>query len=475
VTIPRAVDALGVGAAKLAVSATVLSLGFTAVSDDDYARLVIAQRFAEAPSLDPSGTSWLPLPFWVYGAAFRLFGTGLGVARAVALLLGALSVVGVWWAAGRLGANRAGAVVAGVIAAVFPWSAWLGAAPLPEAPTAGLLVVAFATLLEDSRRLRVTGAAAVAAACFCRYEAWPVALVVAAFALADARRARSRELLAVALVALAPVALWLLHGVARHDDALFFVRRVTAYRQALGESEPLVLRMLGPLRALFREAPELMAPLVLGLARTGVPATYRRPLVGATALVAFLVMGESGGGGPTHHAGRALLPVWFLAAAMLGEVAARWFRAPLGAFGLMLAATLAALALRGPRLADFADRRDAIAIGARAKELGAPALLVDSPDYAHLAVTAAYGRPSRVTPFDDRDPRKPRPADPFASPGTLADRLRVSPGAWLVVTRSHESVATALGTVRSANATFVLIEPRILPIVGTASPQRDPR
>src|SRR5690349_3293583 len=105
----RAVDALGVGAAKLAVSAAILSLGFTAVSDDDYARLVIAQRFAEAPSLDPSGTSWLPLPFWVYGFAFRLFGTEPSVARGVALLLGALSVVGVWWAARLLGASRGGA------------------------------------------------------------------------------------------------------------------------------------------------------------------------------------------------------------------------------------------------------------------------------------------------------------------------------------------------------------------------------
>jgi len=456
----RCVEALGVGAAKLAVSAAVLALGFRAVSDDDYARLVIAQRFAESPSLDPSGTSWLPLPFWMYGAAFALFGNDLAVARGVALLLGALSVVGVWWAARLLGAGRAGALVAGILAAVFPWSAWLGAAPVPEAPTAGLLVVGLATLPAESLRVRAAGAGAVAAACFCRYEAWPVALVVAGFALADARRTRSRELLAVAAMALAPVALWLFHGVARHGDAFFFVRRVAAYRNALGASEPLVTRVLGPIRSLFREAPEVVVPLVIGLARTGLPASFRRPLAGATALVAFLMLGELGGGGPTHHAARALLPVWFLAAAMVGQVAERWSRAPAGPLGVVLAGALVLLALRAPYPSDFADRHDALTIGESARKLDAPALLVDTPDYAHLAVTAAYGNPSRAAPFDDRDPRKPRPPDPFVSAASLSARVRTSRRAWLVVTRTHVPVARELGVERAANASFSLIEPR---------------
>ena len=40
-----------------------------AVSDDDYARVVIAEQWAHAPKLDPSGTSWLPLPLWLNGSA----------------------------------------------------------------------------------------------------------------------------------------------------------------------------------------------------------------------------------------------------------------------------------------------------------------------------------------------------------------------------------------------------------------------
>jgi hypothetical protein len=52
---------------KAAIGAWLLARGFSHVSDDDYARTVIAEQFAHAPRLDPSGTSWLPLPFWVAG------------------------------------------------------------------------------------------------------------------------------------------------------------------------------------------------------------------------------------------------------------------------------------------------------------------------------------------------------------------------------------------------------------------------
>ena len=64
-------------AVKALVSGVVLWLGFRALSDDDYARVVIAQSFAHAPSLDPSGSSWLPLPFWLYGTILGLAGRAL--------------------------------------------------------------------------------------------------------------------------------------------------------------------------------------------------------------------------------------------------------------------------------------------------------------------------------------------------------------------------------------------------------------
>src|SRR5438105_4470054 len=91
---------------KLAVSLATLGLGFRAVSDDDFARVVIAERWAAAPALDPSGTSWLPLPFWINGAMLALFGRSLDVARVVAVALGVGSIAIVLVAAKWMGATR---------------------------------------------------------------------------------------------------------------------------------------------------------------------------------------------------------------------------------------------------------------------------------------------------------------------------------------------------------------------------------
>ena len=73
------VDALLLVVAKSLAMAWVLHVGFRQVSDDDYARAVIAEQFAHAPALDPSGTSWLPFPFWLHGGLMMIFGRSLWV------------------------------------------------------------------------------------------------------------------------------------------------------------------------------------------------------------------------------------------------------------------------------------------------------------------------------------------------------------------------------------------------------------
>jgi hypothetical protein len=463
VKLGRSADALSVGAAKLVVSLAVLAAGFHAVSDDDYARTVIAQRFAAAPSLDPSGTSWLPLPFWLYGAAFRLFGGSLGVARTVAVVLGIGSVWLLLVAARWLGAGRLGALAGALVAALFPWSAWLGAAPVPELPTAALSVLATAALALSDARVRLFGAVAVASACFCRYEAWPIALVFAAFSTWDAFRCRDRALWLAAGLALGPIVLWLLHGVFVHGDALFFWKRVADYRHALGEGPSFRERLLSVPGRLFGDEPELW----LGLLLVGVQAAslerYARPAVAAGALLIFLVAGELGGGGPTHHTGRAVLPVWLLVALALGHELERRAAEPLGKPWILVVLALSMVGLgwvlRVGTPPAFPDRRDAVAIGTEARTLGAGALLIDAPDYSYLAVSAAFGAPHAAEPFDDRDPRHARAADAFTSESTLRARAAKRSGAWLVVTREHLPLARRLGRVRAETPTFALVEP----------------
>src|SRR5260370_14864728 len=123
-----AIDIALLFAIKLAVGAYVLWLGFDHVSDDDYARTVVAEQFAQAPRLDPSGTSWLPLPFWIVGAAMRLAGRSLAVARTTAIALGTSSVALPYVAMRTAGVERAAALLAAGVAMAMPWDAWLGGA-----------------------------------------------------------------------------------------------------------------------------------------------------------------------------------------------------------------------------------------------------------------------------------------------------------------------------------------------------------
>lgn len=468
-TLPRSADALGVGAAKLVVSFAVLAAGFVAVSDDDYARIVIAQRFAEAPHLDPSGTSWLPLPFWVYGAAFWLLGGSLAVARVVAVLVGIASMGLLMIAARWMGAGRFGAFAGALVAALFPWSAWLGAAPLPEVPAAALSVVGMAALAQNDLRTRVLGGMAIAAACFCRYEGWPVALAFAAVSVHDALRSpSSRErsgLLAAGALAVAPIAAWLLHGVFIHGDATFFWKRVAAYKNALGEPPSLSERVWSVPRAFLTGEPELALSLVLVGMNRALLRRFARPALAAGALVAFLVAGEISGGGPTHHAGRAVLPAWYLLALAVGAgIEARGAQAARHSWA-WLAFALALVGLgwlyRAGTPPAFADRRDAVTIGTRARELGAPGLWIDTSDYSYLAVMAAYRRPNAAEPFDDRDPRHARAPDPFTSEAALRTRAGSRPDAWLVVTREHAPLAGRVGVVRAETPSYVLVAPHV--------------
>jgi len=466
----RGADALGVGAAKLAVSLAVLAGGVRAVSDDDYARVVIAQRFAEMPRLDASGTSWLPLPFWLYGAALRLFGDTLTTARVVAVLLGVGATLLLLAAALRLGASRSGALTGALLAAAFPWSAWLGVATVPEVPAAALMVFGLATLAQDEPRERLLGALALAAACFCRYEAWPVAIAFASCTLIDAARKRapttavaSTKTLLPAGLALLPIALWLLHGVFVHGDAFFFWKRVASYRQALGGGAPLLDRLVSVPRSLVAEEPELWLGLVVVAAGLRSLTSYRQPRIGAITLLIFLMVGELAGGGPTHHAARAVLPIWYLLALMLGDLVGRRVdstparRLPWLGFASSLVAVGWLFRVSAPP--GFPDRSAAVELGTRARELRAPELLIDTPDYAYLAVTAAFAAPSAADPFDDRDPRHPTAPDPFATEASLRARWANRPAAWLVVTREHAKLAARLGSVRAEAGGLSLLAP----------------
>jgi hypothetical protein len=459
-------DASAAAAVKIGVSLAVLAGGFRAISDDDYARLVIAQQFAESPALDPSSTSWLPLPFWIYGGGFALFGDGLGVARAIALGLGALAAALIVLAARWLGLSRGAAIAAGVLSALFPYSAYLGAAYVPEAAASALVVLGAASLAR-SGVVRLCGAFALGVACASRYEPWAAALAFGAMTAVEAVQRRDRLLGASAFVALSFPFAWVLHGVFRHDDALFFVSRVAKYRAALGPDDAFVVRVARTPLALFGSEPELaFGTLALGAfvarALKADPRTKRvlRASSCLLALVAMLVLGDVLGGAPTHHGERALLAVWFwcaLLAAWFGERLIHGRKlALLGAAALIALAAFALVRPQFPR-DGFAERTAELDIGSRARSRALQHVAIDTPDFGYFAVQAGLGARTQARVLDDHDPRKPHARDVLADPAALR-RLADDGTRWLVVPLSRVDSLAPVASVLEQNQRFALLE-----------------
>ncbi len=412
----RYIDAAVLALAKVAVSLCVLRLGFSHVSDDDFARTVIAQTFAAAPRLDPSGTSWLPLPFWLTGSAMMVLGRSIAVARGVAIALGALSAGGVYLAARDAEVRRLPAVVGALMALALPWNAWLGAATVPEVLAANLAAAGLLGLLRREGPRPVHGLL-LGLATLCRYEPWTLALgFVAATTVAEIRRRpRSVQGVAPALLALTGMGLWMAWNAHAHDGPLHFFDRVAKFRRASDSGDaPWVTKVLVYPAAFLRGSPELTlgAAALVGMAALGSDVRRRSGPLLATMLFAFaaLVYGNVRDGAPTHHAERPMLPLFVLVAMLLCDALARTVaKRAQGRGGLFRAL---GLITAGAALVSFAARyRDYPGTGEAARDaqlargvaLRSEAHLTVEPcAYEHFALIAAYRAPERVTSLPTR-------------------------------------------------------------------------
>jgi hypothetical protein len=503
----------------LVLSPLLLGPGWFAISDDDFSRLAIAQSFAAAPSFDPSGTSWLPLPFHVYGAAFGLFGLELSVARAVAVVLALAGTLATYVAARWVRLSPPFALVAALIAAVFPHSVHYAAATVPDFPTAVLTLLAAASLASDSPRVRFLGALSALAATLCRYETWPVAVVVSAVALLElcrplcrrscretnteplrdvethpdhARDVASRcvPFFRVASVfAPAGAFAWMLHGYFHHHDPLFFVKRVTQYKLALGHYDGgLVERLTHQVRSLFVHEPELSLTAVILLVVLPLlggrdvlrGSAWKRPTLALAAVLAFLTWGDLAGGTPTHHDERVLLPLWLgmslLVAALLGRGYAlakqpRTLRPAAGMAGVLVLAVAATAGFVRPVIVPvepFVDRSPELEMGAHLSRVLPPGerVAVYTEDYGYFAMEAALGRPGFLKPLHKRDPRRREP-DPMGDPNVLAARLEALGARYLVVPAAHRHKTRTLAHELTGTSSYALL---LLTRAGSARP-----
>ncbi len=406
---------------KAALGAFVLGLGFRHISDDDYARVVIAEAFARLPRLDPSGTSWLPLPFWLNGAAMMLGGRSLATARAVAIVLGVVSVAPPYLAARAVSVGRPYALAAGVIAMFAPWNAWLGVATVPEALTGSL--IAAGVIASSAPRGRVWSALALLVASLSRYEAWPVAAGFAVICAYDhavgARGAggRGSRLTAAAVAAAGPLA-WMAWNAHAHGSALHFFDRVATFRQATGAANaPFAEKLTTYPLALLDAAPwpTALASLGLfGLRDAATRARWGRPLALAALMMAFLVYGDVRDGAPTHHPERALVAfIGILATfgvdgtrALARGLAWARPRREMWVVGAVTAAVIAWLAALPSSLRAFPGQSEAearttqVERGQALRREGARVLDVVPCAYEHFALLAAFGAPeaARIAP-----------------------------------------------------------------------------
>ena len=441
--------------ARIYASAVVARAGLWALSDDDYARVTIAQRFAQHAQLDPSGTSWLPFPFWVVGAAMKILDPSLEVARLVTTML-AIASTWLLFAAGRIwGLGEKQATVAALAASVVPAAAVLGSMTVPEFPTAAL--AAFALIAVSSPAVTVTVArwrvapvwlagGAMLAATLSRYEAWPVAAVVSVLAWRRARgeQPRWKRWMSAVVPMLGPL-LWIAHNRVVHGDALAFLHRVASYRNALrasgadgGE------RGWGYLMGLVGGCPALalaLAVLVASWLRKdraagrAYLARFAPWAAGAAALVVFLVAGELIGGAPTHHRERTLLLVWLLTTFVCVDLVAarptpKWLAVPV--------LVLLALDYR-QMLAEPGVRRTSEELtGAHLRALvpRGQRVYVATPDYGYFAVEAAFGRPWDVILDRTNDPRDAHASTLLDDRWNSPARLKAEYATWLVAPSS---------------------------------------
>lgn len=420
-------DRAALVALQLLVALVVYASGFRAVSDDDYARVVIAQELVHTPKLDPSGTSWLPLPFWIQGAAMALLGRSLEVARAVAIVSAIGCTLLIHRAALSLGGRRDAAFLGTALAICLPWSARLAIATVPEQLVAALCLYGVATLAPGATpRQRLFGAASLFAATLSRYEPWIVAGLFALGSLRDARRARLHErplrdtvsLFASALIALAGPVLWSAWNAEVHGSAVHYLHRVAAYKSQVDGGQ-VALRIFEYPLALLRAEPELLVLFAVVLVRWWPDRHERRALASylqpGAVLVAFVfvLIGLSvRGGAPTHHPERALHVVHLFLALLTARLGLEALAE--GRLGRRLVVgTALALALAMPFVRSwwlykesFAERSREIAIGREVAERvpSGELVLVETIDFGYFAVQAASGRPERVKPEGRVDP-----------------------------------------------------------------------
>jgi hypothetical protein len=406
--------AFGFALLSLLLSWLVSARGFHYVSDDDFARTVIAQRFSEhianhgflelwqPPALkstvDPSGTSWLPLPFWLTGIAMKLFAPTFATARIVSAMLTAASSALLFVTLRDAQIIVRNAAFGTALVLLIPWHLYASAAAVPEAYTATLVAIGLTGLVHP-RGLQLWHAFAIFAATLCRYEPWTAAVLLAALSFVPKRGELVASRIAVSCLCVLGLLLWMRWNSFAHDGPLHFYRRVSSFKEAhdartQGRGPGLWLYP----QALWRGAPEFMLILPAAFACI-LHRNSRRLGLCLLGMVVLLLVSAALEGAPTHHPERAWLPVATALFALLPHVVEasteRFGRYSVPLQAGALGSLLLVLCLRVFAPSPFENTR--MALVKEGELLRTSEHLEIAPcAYEHFALIAGYAMPSRV-------------------------------------------------------------------------------
>jgi hypothetical protein len=238
----RQILALVIGG-RIALQLLLVRAGFLALTADEFARMLLAERWSQAPFLVWQG-AWLPFHMYLYGAALWLSDDIWLVGRLLAGMFGLASLVLMYLFTWRmLGSRRAG-LMGALLLAVSPLHLWLSATPLTEiSQTTFLLGFMLGMVLywqKQQVRYLYLGAGALLLATGFRYEAWLAAgvfsLVLVGWGISLYRQRSltlrgSAGLAGVVLVVWLFPLLWLAGNARASGDPLRFIQEVDLYKR----------------------------------------------------------------------------------------------------------------------------------------------------------------------------------------------------------------------------------------------------
>lgn len=489
--------------ARIACIWVARAYGFFALSDDDFSRIVISQRFSTDPRLDPSGSSWLPMPFWITGLVMRVVASTIEVAQMTSWVVACGCGVLLYGCARFSGVQARASWLGALVWTLMPVSIFTGAASVPELPTATLCACAILMLRRITTKKAIFASILLFLATLCRYEAWFVAACVTIpIGIVGYKRRTTKGgwmwLAAIAIATAGPLS-WLVWNHVTYGNALHFHHRVASYWFALRQPDEWKFALPSYPISLVMDAPEWTIAM-LGAGGVGVYrwrrdvsrssksnekchkvshplSSWTASLVVCAAVVLALSIAQLTGGAPTHHPERTLMFIWAVGWVICMDVLLQkpaysmhisiqtkhhW---RLVAAGLIVTTIATSQVVRTQRMAPTygVDRTDELQLGKWLRTNTNEPVLMAATDFGYFAVQAAMYQGTNQSPLHvvcTPDPRVATVECPFDTSNSLQILLKNTNAAWLVAKENQMNTALQLGTVQYQQGAWKIVQVR---------------